>query len=127
MAETRLREAGDYIREHGFIKEALGRDGGPRCAVGAMLSAHGLPIEGLGFGMNPAIDADIIAFAAAAAEQWPERLRTHVLAELYNGTGRDWSWDDDDVAEFNDHGFTTVDDVLLAFEKAAVRQEELVT
>jgi hypothetical protein len=39
MNANDLRAAAQYIRDHGWRRRKLGKHGGPRCMVGAMLSA----------------------------------------------------------------------------------------
>jgi hypothetical protein len=113
------RKAIEVLAERGWNQGGLVGAGGRVCALGALsIACYGNPhldTEGMTHSArtsaHQAMGEAWLQAADVVKEQFPERVV---------GVGTDLP-----LARFNDHPDTTLDDVILVLEKAAVRAEEV--
>lgn len=107
---NRIRDAIEVLARRGWTKDAFTDGDGRHCLQGALYEAHGVATEDcarhLGLRLSGQLAADVQLVNEVVATEYPDR-RGGVSA-----------------SRFNDHPETTVDDVLLVLEKAAVRRDE---
>ena len=108
---NRIREAIQVLARTGWTKDTFSDETGRHCLQGALYEAHGLeaaserawrPVQG-------DFADDVRLLNRVIEEQYPERM---------GAVG---------VSRFNDHPETTLDDVVLVLEKAAVQRDELLS
>ncbi|MDP9387867.1 MAG: hypothetical protein M3Q48_08040 [Actinomycetota bacterium] len=107
---NKIRQAIDVLAARGWTKGVFTDLSGRHCLQGALYEAHGVcPLRrGSVVGPLPSeLAADVRLVNEVVEANYPER---------FGGVG---------VSRFNDHPETTVDDVVLVLEKAAVRRDEL--
>jgi hypothetical protein len=107
---NKIRQAIDVLAARGWTKGAFTDLSGRHCLQGALYEAHGVCPLRRGSVVGPlpsALAADVRLVNDVVEANYPER---------FGGVG---------VSRFNDHPETTVDDVVLVLEKAAVRRDEL--
>lgn len=106
-----IREAIRVLSRAGWTKDAFTDEAGRHCLQGALYEAHGLhPFDhsNIGRPVGGALAADVNLINEVIRAQFPERA---------GGVG---------ISRFNDHPDTSVEEVVLVLEKAAVRRDEQV-
>jgi hypothetical protein len=106
-----LREAIRVLSRAGWTKDTFTDEAGRHCLQGALYEVHDVrPFDDRNLGRPVAGDlaADVKLVNQVIREQFPERT---------GGVG---------ISRFNDHPDTSVEEVVLVLEKAAVRRDEQV-
>lgn len=106
-----IREAIRVLSRTGWTKDAFTDASGRHCLQGALYQAHGeRPFDErqVGHPVSGGLAVDVRLVNEVIVTEFPDRS---------GSIG---------VSRFNDHPDTTLDDVLLVMEKAAVRKEERV-
>ena len=104
-----LREAIRVLSRVGWATQTFTDKTGRHCLQGALFEAHGVHVagqEGFGKAVRGELAADLALVNEVIREQFPER---------FGAVG---------ASRFNDHPDTTVEDVILVMDKAAVRKDE---
>lgn len=125
MESNPYRKAIEVLAERGHAKHELEEDDGTVCALGALScaltgSARGAVYTELASSSQPGPHHGyVVPLADVILEQFPDRVLEGLASHRP-------TFQPAVVANFNDHPLTTVDEVVLVLEKAAVRQDELV-
>lgn len=104
-----IREAIRVLSRAGWAQNAFVDRAGRRCLQGSLYEAYGqCPFDerGVGLPLDRQLAGDLRLVNEVIAAEFPERV---------GGVG---------VSRFNDHPDTTLDDVVLVMEKAAIRKDE---
>lgn len=106
---TKLNEALEYLKKYGWTKHTARNQSNQVCSVGAVWAVYGV------FDKNEDIFSDkmhpdLSLLSEIALEQFPDRIISDEPSP---------------IVEVNDNPLTTFDDVVMIFEKAIVKAEEM--